>query len=430
MTALALPDAHAKGIRTGKSSLNFKYQKGWPAPGVIRMSISSAGPGWRASSDKQWIMLSPATGKGDDEIGVGVLATSLEPGYHEGTVSLTPDGQGTEPAAISVSVMVLPEDPGTPELPHMAWDDYMDGNCKVCHLPKALMPSPDFMSRPEFCALCHNPSGMAAESLIGDGGHPVMVNITSGGSRRPSWGTVDKGPYSDRMATHLLGGSKVVCVTCHNVMYKPGDFGRTWELASSTDDMVFELAKGGWSQMGYLVPKVYVTDRLMPMPDRLAGLRAFMARPSSYTINDAEGTIKFKKPVRKGAYVYVTLSSPYLRVPTANNTLCYDCHSENTHQGLGCLACHIMHGTTNIMAVRGKVRTSSGALRSVVFRSYSGPGSFADSIGDPDGICEVCHDPGQGKYHKDNSDYIGKDCTSCHPHSLGFAAVEPVRTGP
>jgi len=395
----------------------------------MTVMVSTDGLGWRAASDKQWITLTPATGKGNGEMGVGVLASSLEPGYHEGTVKLTLDGQGGASDSLSVSVMVLPKDAGTPELPHFAWDDYMDGNCKVCHLPKELMPSPDFMGRPEFCGLCHNPSGMAAESLIGKGGHPVMVNVTSGGSRHPSWGTVDSGPYSDRMATHLLDGSTVVCITCHNVMYKPGDFGRSWELASSTDGMVFELAKGGWSQMGYLVPKVYVTDRLMPMPDRLSGLRAFMAKPSTYTFDEAEGTIKFNRPVSNGAYVYVTLSNPYLRVPTSNNTLCYDCHFENTHEGLSCLTCHIMHGTTNIKAIRQKVRTPSGALRSVVFRSYSGPGSFADGIRGSDGICDVCHDTGFGNTHKHKRDYRGRNCTSCHTHSFGFAAVAPVRTG-
>lgn len=433
LAADAAMDSPAGRVATDRKSLNFKCQAGWPPPAMLSVDVDAGGAGrgtkWSARPDRDWIIVAPKSGQGTGRIKAGVLASGLETGYHEGTITLTGDEPGSGECELAVTLMVLPEDPGRPELPHFAWDDYMDGGCQVCHLPKELMPSADFMMRPEFCGLCHNPAGMASGSLPGPGGHPVMVNVTSGRARFPTGGAVEGGAYSDKMSTHLLGGDKVVCVTCHNVMYKPGDYGRTWELASAGDGKNYRLARGGWAGMGYLVPKVYVTRQLAPPPDRLSGLGTFMVSPSGYEYDEAEGLIRFKEPPVKGSFVYVTLSNPYLRMPTANNAMCYDCHSQNTHQGMNCLVCHAAHGTSNIMAVRENIRIPGGSVRRVAFRAYSGGNSFAGGGGVPSGVCEVCHtktsvhkNGGGRPAHRDGTDYTGSDCTRCHGHDAGFTA--------
>ncbi|HEX9861486.1 MAG TPA: hypothetical protein VGB23_09795 [Nitrospirota bacterium] len=424
--AVAAAPKGMTGVVTGRKSINFRYQKGWPTPSMVRLDVDAGGGEWTAEPDSDWIMVSGGAGKGRGGAEVGVMAARLGLGYYEGGVRILTGGSGGEAARVPVTVMVLPREPGTAEMPHSAWDGYMDGGCKVCHLPESVMPSADFMKRSEFCAICHSKNGIAERKVAGRGGHPVMVRAGKGGTRMPSRGTVDTGPYSDRMATHLLDG-KVVCVTCHNVMQKPGDYGRTWELASTDDHMTYMLSKGGWQSMGRLVPKVYVTKGLAPMPRLLSGAAPFIAVPSGYVYDETEGSITFDSPAKEGEEVYVTLTNPYLRTTTEQNGICYDCHTQNTHEGLNCLDCHAAHGTANIKAVRQRVRMPGKRPRKVVFTSKTGVGSFADGAGPLDGICEACHTStkyykasGGNSVHKGGKDYTGKDCTACHRHSNGF----------
>jgi hypothetical protein len=309
--------------------------------------------------------------------------------------------------------MVLPKSAGGKELPHSSWDEYMNGECKVCHLPEQVMAARE-MLEPKFCGLCHSPSGMAQSRVPVRGGHPVMVDAGTGGTKMPTRGTVATGPASDRMDTHLLGGKKVVCVTCHNVMEKPGERGRAWEMTETADQRSYSLSQGGWENSGYIVPKVYVTHSLLPMPKHLKDARQYLADPRDYAYDESDGTIRFKSRLDKKDYVYVTLTNPYLRVTTQDNALCYDCHFENTHQGMNCLVCHRAHGTGNINGIREMVRTPDGT-RKVVFTGRLGPGSFASGTGL--GICEVCHPL---KQHRDGKDYTGADCTGCHRHRDGF----------
>ncbi len=58
----------------------------------------------------------------------------------------------------------------------------------------------------------------------------------------------------------------------------------------------------------------------------------------------------------------------------------------------------------------------------VTFTARTGPGSFQDGTGDPDGLCQVCHvntayhrHDGSGSAHHE-----GEDCTKCHAHANGF----------
>lgn len=422
----ASPGREMTGVVTGRKSINFRYQKGWPAPPMVGLDVDMPGGSWRVTPDEDWILVSGGTGSGRGRAEVGVMAAKLGLGYYEGRLKVQSGQSGRELAVVPVSVMVLPKDPGTPELPHFSWDGYMDGECKVCHMPEAVMPSRDYMKSPEFCKLCHVKDGMAGRKVPGPGGHPIMVKAGGGRTRKPTRGTVDSGPYSDRMAAHLQDG-RVVCVTCHNVMNKPGDYGRTWELASSDDRKTYNLARGGWAGMGRLVPRVYVTKGVTPAPEKLSGTAGFIIDPDRYTYDELEGEITFDRPRPAMDTVYVTLVNPYLRQTTENNAQCYDCHTQNTHVSLNCLDCHTAHGTNNIKAVRGRIRMPGTKPRQVIFKSYTGLGSFADGTGALDGVCEVCHtntkyykSSGGHRVHKNGSDYSGRNCTKCHRHENGF----------
>jgi hypothetical protein len=415
--ALTAVDRPGPGLKVEKGRINFKYQRGWPAPLMVKVGISSSGdPGsWAAKADSDWIIVSPASGRGAGALKVGVDVSRLQLGFYEGTVRITPKGSGVKGDEVDVTLMVLPKSAGGKELPHSTWDEYMNGECKVCHLPEQVMAAKE-MLEPKFCGLCHSQSGMAKSLVPVRGGHPMLVDAGSGGTKMPTRGTVATGPSSDRMDTHLMGGKKIVCVTCHNVMEKPGERGRAWEMTETADQKNYSLAQGGWENSGYIIPEVYITHSLTPMPKYLKDARQYIAGPGDYTYDESDGTIRFKSRLDKKDYVYVTLSNPYLRVTTQDNALCYDCHFENTHQGMNCLVCHRAHGTGNIKGIREMVRTPDGT-RKVVFTGRRGAGSFAAGTGL--GICEVCHPL---NLHKDGKDYTGTDCTKCHSHKDGFGA--------
>ncbi len=409
----AIPEerAEAVGVKVDRQTVNFKYQQGWPAPAMTSVTVNVLGGkngakvGWKAKSDEKWLILSPSSGTAPGLLKIGIIPYKSV-GFYDSTVSIKPLSPGIKGDKVEVTLMVFPKDRGKPYLPHSDYDKYMNGNCKVCHMPKDLLPEPDFLQRPAFCSLCHNPSGMANAFVVPVGGGHTGARAGAGGTKIPSLGANPSGPFSDMMSAHLPGG-RIECVTCHNVMEKPGDYGRTWEPASSGDGVNWWLYKGGWSGMGYMEPKVYVVENISEIPKTVHEMRRRQVPASEYSYDAADGVIIFNQPVSKGYSVYVTLTEPYLRVSTKNNALCYDCHSENTHQGLNCLICHRIHGARNAKDVRGRLRTPFGVKRvSFDGRVFAKNGS---------GICDACH-PLSGIHLK----YKGKECTKCHAHKGGF----------
>ena len=418
--AVTASEEGPKAVKADKNKLNFRYQNGFPQPGMVRLRLTASGgdvdAAFTARADSPWIIVSPLSGRAPCDFKAGVDTAKLSVGFYEGRINIKSSDASIKGDQIDVTLMVLPREAGVKELPHYAWDAYMDGECKVCHMPENLMPSSDFMEKPEFCVLCHCKGGIAQDNICGAGGHPVGVAAGSGGTRMPSRGTVPSGPKSDMMRTHLPGG-KVVCITCHNVMEKPGEFARAWELCSTEDRKTYYLSKGGWDSMGWYIPKVYAAQSFMKLPRRLQEIKKFRVPAGEYTWDEAEGSVTFGRPRDRGDIIYVTLTNPYLRVTTRNSAICYDCHNENTHAGLNCLACHQAHGTDNIKAVRRLVKTPSGEMRRVVFKALKGNDSFADTGAVKDGICDACHPfiPHKGK------DVRGTDCTKCHSHKDGFS---------
>ena len=137
----------------------------------------------------------------------------------------------------------------------------------------------------------------------------------------------------------------------------------------------------------------------------------------------------FKTAQPSSVYIYVTLNYPYLRASSQDNRLCSDCHTQATHKGENCLACHTAHNTGNIAGIKGTVRTTDRSERTVGFLRLTGMNSFADGDSIYDGVCEVCHT--QTKYyrrdgagftnHSGGQNYDRTDCIACHSHFTGFA---------
>jgi hypothetical protein len=334
----------------------------------------------------------------------------------------------SSPAAGPVGATPVAPDP---DLPHYSWDGSPAWSCGSCHINGSgtgFLPSGfSYKSEPALCLSCHNTASVAHSRPINEkSSHKTLVNVTAGGSRWPSYGTVTSGEYSDSMHSHLKDGDKVVCVTCHNAMRKPNDVGRSWEYTSSTDNLVFRLFRGGWWDQGHMSPKVY-NDGILWTPSYSRDREALRVDAGNYRFDEYTGRLIFGSPV--SGYVYVSLSDPYLRVPGSDNTVCADCHgAQTTHQSMNCLACHGAHGIKNIKGVRSKVRMPGGVSMDVVFMNYSGANSFADGAGAVDGICESCHtatlyyrsDGSGNALHLDGQNYSGKDCSACHTHSGGF----------
>jgi alpha-tubulin suppressor-like RCC1 family protein len=319
---------------------------------------------------------------------------------------------------------------GSPELVHYDWDAWLtNGDCGVCHVTTSTFLNADFRQGPGFCRSCHNAAAPAHDrDLLGTRGHSMMVNVTSGGARIPTYGDITTAEYDNRIFAHLMDGDKVVCVTCHNPMRKTEDMGRVWEYTTTSDDLTYTLQHGGWAGYGSLEPRVYRDTSLWSGPTYVKNKKDYLVDASEYTFNEYSGTITFNAAQEPTDYVYVTLDYPYLRASNADNTMCSDCHTEATHRGINCLTCHTAHNTDNLGGVRGVVRAPDRVELPVVFLRQTGINSFADGDTTYDGICEVCHTQtlyyrrdGSGFVnHSGGFDYSGTDCTACHSHTSGF----------
>ena len=304
------------------------------------------------------------------------------------------------------------------------------GDCGFCHIQPGTFLKPGFRTEQEFCYSCHNTAGVAHETVIGGNrDHSTIINVTSGNANMPTYGNITAGERNNQPFSRLKDGGKVVCVTCHNAMSKVEDYGRVWERAISMDNIKYTLVRGGWADCGWLVPVVYRTSTFIATPTYSKARKSYLVDPTEYTYDETTGKFKFRTAQASGTYIYVTLDFPFLRASQEGNRLCGDCHTQATHKGSNCLACHQAHNTTNIEGVRGKVRTPAPSEKSVIFARHTGANSFADGDATRDGICEVCHT--KTKYYRNNTtafanhsggfNYSGKDCTSCHSHARGFA---------
>jgi hypothetical protein len=334
-------------------------------------------------------------------------------------------------------INVVVDNCGSPELQHYNWNPTISGQgCNACHDAASRFLPSGYGKLVGFCVTCHSPSGIGHDRPVAGRQHPVMVDISTNWTRRPTYGNVTASVNDNRAFARLKDGRRIVCVTCHNTMNKYEDFGRAWEFTTTADRKTYYLDKGGWSFMGSLKPVVYRSTSLWSGPTYSRDRKGYIVDPSEYTYDETAGTITFAAAQQATAYIYVTLDYPYLRVGTRNNALCLDCHFEATHKGANCLVCHQAHNTQNLSGIRGVVRTTDHSERPVRFSNITRAGSFADGNTTYDGICEVCHtttryyrrDGSGSAIHADGKNYTGKDCTKCHNHLYGFATSRPAAT--
>ncbi len=325
---------------------------------------------------------------------------------------------------------------GTRELPHYDWDaSYGGGDCTACHYTNTgngeLLPSGyDYRYSGALCASCHNVAGQARDKVIDKSkqSHPVYVNVTTGGNNLPTYGNIT-GRFSNMMGTHLGPGNTIVCNTCHNIMEKTEDPGRTWEDTSFTGTgswQTYALQRGGWSWYDYLQPKLHTSQTLITAPTYTKERRDY-ASSLGFDYNPSAGEIIFNAPFFD--YAYITLDFPYLRVSNSDNVMCLDCHNMGTHQQENCLTCHESHNYSNLHGIRPRIKTPNSGIKTVVFLNMTGRNSFADGDATYDGVCEVCHtttkyyrNDGTGfANHSGGFNYNGRDCTACHSHVGGFS---------
>lgn len=207
------------------------------------------------------------------------------------------------------SVLTAP-DPN-PELQHYNWNANMTGgDCGYCHSVPDLFLSLNFTNDPGLCASCHNSGGMGHGKSLYGYNHSLFVNATASGRKKPSYGNITAGEYNNQPFSRLKDGYQVVCITCHNVMRKTEDIGRTWEFTTSSDQFTYTMQNGGWSASGNLVPTVYRDTSLWAGPTYSKSRTAYLVDPSEYTYNETAGSITFKTAQSGDVYIYVSLDFP------------------------------------------------------------------------------------------------------------------------
>lgn len=337
-----------------------------------------------------------------------------------------------ETPGTGVTVTVAVPQYWNPDLPHYKWNPALSGgNCSACHTSPGTFLTQGFMQSPAFCYSCHNAAGdaHALDIYSSIGQHPLFVNATAFGRKKPTYGNITAGEYNDIPGSRLKNGYLVTCMTCHNAMRKSDDPGRVWEYTSTSDQYKYYLQNGGWSGYGNLAPKVYRDTSLWSGPTYSRTKKNYLVDPSEYTYNETSGFIRFKAQQSSFSFIYVTLYYPYLRAPMQDNSLCSDCHTEATHDGANCYNCHAAHNTSNIKGIRQDVRTLDYTTMPVKFLRYTGSNSFANGTSVHTSICVVCHTTtkyyrrdGTGFVnHSGGYNYNGTNCTICHRHSNGFA---------
>ena len=299
---------------------------------------------------------------------------------------------------------------GSPEFQHSKWDPTFENggsssvwNTTVGPFLKVGLGSLVYYLKQGFCLSCHNSASVAHDKALQGKNHYMTLPV--------------------------VHPSTIVCTTCHSTLTKTADYGRVWEMTTTSDRITYTLQRGGWSYAGNLVPVVYRDTSLRTGPTYSRDRKQYMVDPSEYNYDENTGTITFIAQQDPAAYIYVTLDYPYLVKSSQDNKLCTTCHTQATHKGENCLDCHSAHNTGNIKDVRKSVRTPNLSTVTVKFLNYTKANSFADGNSTRDGICEVCHTTTR-YYRRDGSgfanhsggiNYDGKNCMTCHAHSTGFA---------
>jgi hypothetical protein len=104
-----------------------------------------------------------------------------------------------------------------------------------------------------------------------------------------------------------------------------------------------------------------------------------------------------------------------------------EAHTAVLNGGQFCWDCHDGHGDSNIFMIHDNVAPTSDATTgaptsqaAVVFTAFATGTDFAKSVAPFNGICNVCHTPGQLDHYTNASGdghNAGIRCTNCHTHN-------------
>ncbi|MEL4455100.1 cytochrome c3 family protein [Lutimonas vermicola] len=333
-------------------------------------------------------------------------------GCHDGSSnypSLFPD-LDTDPKYNKSSYITTPHDTG-------------DNGCMACHerhgsqYTKLTKQATNY----ENCFACHD-GGVASTNIsavnIAIPGTSGNQHAFTGGSTTVNAGSgfyQSNAPTLPAITARLDEGN-IVCSTCHDphndsngkFLVNPNsgdemckDCHQARDLGRYTDDIVNNI---GSHPVGLAyVPGGNYVDPAPTLSATQVGLK--------------NGNIECSSC--HGVHNATTTDGNLLR-ETMSSATCKECHDYQPHQGFDCLDCHQVHNSTNIMLLRSTVNGSP-----VTFSAQTGPNSFSDGDGNPNGICEVCHistDPLGLTFHTSDVDdgvnhNDGANCTGCHPHN-------------
>jgi len=314
--------------------------------------------------------------------------------------------------------------------------------CSSCHITHSSPGSSltTVAGNALLCQSCHLSSGLASTKPL------VNANKASeaGGAKNShSWDvpadnsagfqTTVPNPTSE-MGMRLPSGN-IVCSTCHN-QHKNGSAGPPYLRVDNTGDAmckechlvrdVQRFQDGATNKGSHPVGIVYdgAASKLKATPTNTQLVGGKVECSSCHGVHDVTNS------------GVLTTDGNLLRA-TNDINLCTDCHNYPTHNGMDCLDCHEVHNTVdgiigdNIFMIKDQIIVTTPAPASinasVVLTAESGVGSFVDTVGGDDGICEVCHtttthhtSDGGNTTHDDTSDKRGSNCVGCHFHNVGF----------
>jgi predicted CxxxxCH...CXXCH cytochrome family protein len=246
------------------------------------------------------------------------------------------------------------------------------------------------------------------------------------------------------MSNRLENGTTIICSTCHNQhdsTTNPNDIPSYTRISNVDDAMCIDCHSArnvgkytdptpgmGSHPIGATVIYDDTDTRFNSSPTASLGVtnNDQILCSTCHGVHDVDGSLGLA-------------ANGNLLKTTNDVSLCTDCHNYGTHNGMDCLDCHQVHNAANeynnIYLIKDSILTPEPVLRAVKFTTQTGLNSFADGVGDYDGVCEVCHyndgspldhflNDGSGidqNHLSSGGPQNGLNCTGCHPHSSNFS---------
>ncbi|WP_262916404.1 cytochrome c3 family protein [Aestuariivivens sediminis] len=324
-------------------------------------------------------------------------------------------------------------------------------NCTSCHITHNSpgMNLTNVAGNDNLCQSCHTSTGAASAKPLTDADN-ISTYPATGDSHAWNVNAVNPSketniPSNSQMALRIIS-SQIICSTCHN-QHNTSEASPHLRASNVGDAMCKDCHSvrdvgiyndsPSTNRGSHPVGVTYNggDSRFNAAPTNTQLVNSKVECSSCHGVHDVTGSLG------------LAANGNLLRT-TNDASLCTDCHTYGTHNGMDCLDCHEVHNTVdltvdnNIYMIKSTITTPVSGDKSVIFTARLGNNSFADGLGldNPEkfnGICEVCHDPAydatplshflndgsaSDQYHTSQGAGIpGQTCTNCHPHSSNFS---------